>query len=73
MYRNFITTCQISRTEIEVQEVYKGKFEELQRLGFPPRIDIGVSLAPVTPNPKPLELHVEGLNSDCTFKLHPGM
>ena len=64
---------QISKREIEVQEVYQDKFEELQSLGFPPRIDIGVTLTSVTPNPQPLELHVEGLSSECIFKLLPGM
>ena len=68
-----LTAFQISKREIEVQEAYQGKFEELQSLGFPPRIDIGVTLTPVTPNPKPLELRVEGLNSECIFKLLPGM
>ena len=58
---------------MEVQEVYKGKFKKLKRLGFPPRIVIDVTLTPVNPKPTPLELCVEGLNSKCTFKLLPGM
>ena len=62
---------QISRTEIEIQEDYQGKFEELLKIDYPPRIVIGVT--PMTPNPKPLELHVEGLDRECTFKLLPGM
>ena len=64
---------QIFRTEIEIQEVYQNNFEELLELNYPPRIDIGVTLTPVTPNPKPLELLVEGLNEDCTFNLLPGI
>ena len=64
---------QISRTEIEIQEFYHDKFKDLLRLSYPPRIDISVSLTPVTPNPKPLELRVEGLNSECIFKLLPGI
>ena len=64
---------QILRTEIEIQEVYQNNFKELLELNYPPRIDIGVTLTPVTLNPKPLELHVEGLNEDYIFNLHPGI
>ena len=64
---------QISRTEIEIQEVYQNNLKDLLKLNYPPRIDIGVTLTPVTPNPTSLELHVEGLNEDCTFNLHPGI
>ena len=64
---------QILRTEIEIQDCYQDNFEELLELNYPPRIDIGVTLTPVTPNPKPLELLVEGLNEDCIFNLHPGI
>ena len=70
---NIDNFLQISRTEIETQELYHDKFNDSPKLSYPPRIDIGVTLTPVSLNPKPLELHVEGLNSDCTFKLHPGM
>ena len=45
--------------------------EELKALGFPPRISIGVT--PLTANPQPLKLQVEGLNKDCTFNLFPGI
>ena len=45
--------------------------EELKALGFPPRISIGVT--PLTTNPQPLKLQVEGLNEDCTFDLFPGI
>ena len=64
---------QISRTEIEIQEFYRDKFKDLLKLSYPPRIDISVTLTPVTPKPKPLELHVEGLDSECIFKLLPGI
>ena len=46
------------------------EYEELKGLGFPPRISIGVT--PVTTNPQPLKLLVEGLNQDCIFNLSPG-
>ena len=45
--------------------------EELKALGFPPRISIGVT--PLTTNPQPLKLQVEGLNEDCTFDLSLGI
>ena len=62
---------QILRTEIATQEVYQDNFKELLKLNYPPRI--GVTLTPLTPNPEPLKLFVEGLNEECTFNLLPGM
>ena len=64
---------QISRTEIERQEEYRDNFNKLLELNYPPTIDISVTLTPVTPNPKPLELLVEGLNENYIFNLLPGM
>ena len=61
---------QLSRNEISQQVSYK-EHEELKALGFPPRISIGVT--PLTTNPQPLKLQVEGLNEDCTFDLSPGI
>ena len=62
---------QISRAEIEMQEAYQDNFKKLLELNYPPRIVINVK--PMTPNSKPLELHVEGLNEDVVFTLHPGI
>ena len=64
---------QILRTEIEMQEAYQDNFQELLELRYPPRIDISVTLTPVTPNPTPLELCVKGLNEDYIFNLPPGI
>ena len=64
---------QILRTEIEIQEVYQDNFKELLELNYPPRINIIVTLTPVTPNPTPLELCVKGLNEDYIFNLAPGI
>ena len=47
------------------------EYEELKGLGFPPKISISVT--PLTTNPQPLKLQVEGLNEDFTFNLSPGI
>ena len=70
-FRLQYNSCQISKDEIRMQEIYE--ISDLLEMDYPPKIEIAILKAPTSPDAGPLCLRVEGLNRDCIFVLLPGI